>query len=146
MASCLLCDWGLCLHSPISTVLCPNGSYACLGAWDTIIVFERLSLVPLRINNAEIHVWKLDGGLSESPQTCLQLSFWLICTPSWRDTTLQTASHCRYTSEGKCFEFQRYTKYNWTEVNPIFLKPYPKMGKWDPSSSEIVPSNWPVCL
>lgn len=27
MVSCLLCDWGLCLHSPISTVLCPHGSY-----------------------------------------------------------------------------------------------------------------------
>lgn len=146
MVSCLLCAWDLYLHSPISTVLCPHGrpltwNYAHLGAWDTFLAFERPSLVPLRINNAEIHVLQVDGRLNENLPNCHCLSFPVICTPAWRDryiiiTTLETASHCRYPSEGKCFEFQRYTKSEWTGISPIFSEPYSEMGKWDPFSSE----------
>lgn len=124
MVSCPLYAWGLYWHNPISTMLCPHRrpltwNYAHLGAWDTFLAFERWSLVPLRINNAEIHV-------SETLPNCHYLSFLVICTPAWRDryiiiTTLETASHCRYPSEGKCFVFQRHTKSEWTGISPIFF-------------------------
>lgn len=66
MVSCLLCDWASYSYIPITTVFClqrrfSTWNYAHLGAWDTPLGFERLSLVTLQLNNAEIHVtsgWK----------------------------------------------------------------------------------------
>lgn len=151
----LLCGWALCTCIPISAGLCLQGSpltwnYAPLGAWDTSPGFERVNLVPLRLNNTEIHIPQVDGRLDETPRNCQCLSLLVICTPGWRERSLTvivlgTASHC---GEEQVPEWGRmpqisevYQNRENCGKNPSFLEPYHEIGKWDPFSSKIVPSH-----
>lgn len=88
MVSCLLCDWASCSYIPITTVFCLQGrlstwNYAHLGAWDTPLGFERLSLVTLQLNNAEIHMPQVDGRVDDHLPNCQYLFLLVIYLYSW---------------------------------------------------------------
>lgn len=149
VVSCLLCGWALHTCIPISAGLCLQGSpltwnYARLGASDTSVGFERLNLVPLRLNNAEIRIPQVDGRLDETPPNCQRLSLLVICTPGWRERSLTvivlvTASHCGeeqvpewgrmpqisevYQNRENCGQPHFFRAIPWNrEVRPFFLK------------------------
>lgn len=141
MVSCLLCDWASYSYIPITTAFClqrrlSTRNYAHLGAWDTPLGFERLSLVTLQLNNAEIHMLQVGGRLDDHLSNCQYLfllviylySWWKGEASCWRQPFTVGRAGTQVREDASYFrDVPKLSKLK----SISFLRAIPWIGKWD---------------